>query len=397
MSECEQKNYQQKSEISRFIFLIVLTMGAFGVMGGGLVAPALPAISEAFGTPEEQIGLVLSIYTISAAISLPLIGYFIDSAGRRKVALFCLLLDGLAGLGSTMAASFPVLLIWRFFQGIGVAGLIPVAMTIISDCFAGKNRIRAMGFLTGTISIGAVIIPSLGGLLASVDWRLVFMVYGLSLILGAIFFFKLPETSPQLQKTSLNGLKVHIKSLGAALKRTDIVIILLQSFAVYFFLYTLVTFLPVMLHQYHDLGEIFSGISLSMQGFIAALLASRAGVFADIMSWKSRTFFGFCLIALAFILLPFWPQGSYLVLISMVIFGAGMGILNPTIYNRVTRLPPQNLKGSVISLFNTLKYIGMSLSPLVFSLLLLKFSMHSLFIMAGITAIIWAGSLLYYG
>ncbi len=53
-----------------------------------------------------------------------------------------------------------------------------------------------MGYLTGAISIGAVIIPSLGGFLASIDWRFVFAVYGLSLILGLIFLFKLPETSP---------------------------------------------------------------------------------------------------------------------------------------------------------------------------------------------------------
>lgn len=73
-------------------------MGAFGVMGGGLVAPGLVAIGTAFNAPEEQFGFVLSIYTLSAAISLPIIGYFIDTVRRRRVGLVCLVIDGSAGL-----------------------------------------------------------------------------------------------------------------------------------------------------------------------------------------------------------------------------------------------------------------------------------------------------------
>lgn len=163
-TDAEITNEQRPSKL---LLGMILVMGAFGVMGGGLVAPALPAIGSAFSAPEEQLGLILSIYTISAAISLPVIGYFIDTLGRRRVALFCLALDGIAGLGSILAPGFGILLIWRFLQGIGVAGLIPVAMTIISDLFSGKNKLKVMGFLTGTISVGAVIIPFLGGVLPS--------------------------------------------------------------------------------------------------------------------------------------------------------------------------------------------------------------------------------------
>ncbi len=384
----------QKYQPSKFLLGLILTMGAFGVMGGGLVAPGIPTIGAAFSAPEEQLGLILSVYTISAAVSLPVIGYFIDTLGRRKVALLCLTLDGIAGLGSTLASSFAVLLGWRFLQGIGVAGLIPVAMTIISDCFQDENRLRVMGMLTATISIGAVIIPSLGGALASIDWRLVFSVYSFSLILALAFFFKLPETSASRKNLELRELSNHIRSLLSTLKLKDIRVILLQAFATYFFLYAMVTFLPVFIYLYHGMGEVISGISLSIQGLIGAVFATRANFFAKYLNWQQRTGLGFVLLALSLILLPFWPQESYLIFLSMVIYGSGMGIINPTIYNRVTNLPPEELSGTVISLFNTFKYIGMSASPLVLGLLLIYTSLPTLFVISGIAAAAWAGSVL---
>ena len=388
---------QENKQISGPLLAFIMIMGAFGVMGGGLVAPGLPAIGSAFSAPEEQLGLILSVYTISAAISLPLIGYFIDTVGRRRTALVCLIIDGTAGIGSSLAPTFSILLGWRFLQGIGVAGLIPIAMTVIGDCFQGKKRLKYMGFLTGTISLGAVIIPSLGGFLAAVDWRLVFMVYALSLVLALIFFFKLPETAASTGQISLNKLRQHLVSLFNILKLEKIRLVLLQSFAAYFFLYAMVTFLPVYIFQVHGLGEIFSGLSLSLQGLISAIFASRAGFFAGIIGWRKRTVLGFILIAMAFMLLPFWPEESYLILLSMIIYGSGMGILNPTIYDRITGLPPEKLRGSVISLFNTLKYLGMSSSPLLLGFLLIFFEMQILFFFTGITAALWGIVILIAG
>ena len=64
-----------------------ISYGCFWCNGGGLVAPALPVIGEAFTVSEEKLGLILSVYTILAALSLPLLGYLIDTLGRRKIAL----------------------------------------------------------------------------------------------------------------------------------------------------------------------------------------------------------------------------------------------------------------------------------------------------------------------
>lgn len=383
--------------IPDYIIILVLIMGSFGVMGGGLIAPALPAIAEAFQVSEGNIGLVLSLYTFAAAVSLPFIGYFLDRIGRRKVGLACLFIDGIGGLAIIMAPNFPVLLIMRFLQGIGIAGLIPVAMTIFKDLFVGDKKLKLMGYLTGAISIGAVIIPSLGGFLASIDWRLVFAVYGLSLILGLIFLFKLPETSPlingnsgsQINSEIENSPLEYFKSLLDIFKISKIRNIMIHSLTIYFMLYALITFLPIYLVIGHGFSEFFSGLAISLQGLFSAILSSRASFIAKYLNWRQRSTLGYLLIGICFILLPFWPNSSYLVSLSFIIYGAGMGIVSPTIYNRATELPPPEISGLVISVFNTMKFIGMTLSPFLLGLILIFTELEVIFIGVGIMAFSW--------
>ncbi|MGM0419818.1 MAG: MFS transporter [Bacillota bacterium] len=391
----------EQGSIPDYLIGLILVMGAFGVMGGGLVAPALPSIAAAFSVDESQIGLVLSLYTFAAAISLPFTGYFIDKIGRRKVGLACLFIDGLGGLAIILVSNFSLMLVLRFIQGIGIAGLIPVAMTILKDLFAGKRKLALMGYLTGAISIGAVIIPSLGGFLASQDWRLVFAVYGFSFILGIIFLFKLPETSPRHREGLSEEAKAraeadaedspleYVKSLFGILKIAKIRNIMIHSLTIYFMLYALVTFIPIYLVTGHGFSDIFSGLAISIQGLFSAILASRASFLAEYLNWRQRSSLGYLLIAVCFVLLPFWPEGSYLVSISFIIYGAGMGIVSPTIYNRATELPPVEIAGLVISVFNTMKFIGMTLAPFLLGLILGFTGLEVIFIGVGILALIW--------
>ena len=383
--------------IPDYIIILVLIMGAFGVMGGGLIAPALPAIATAFSVSEGNIGLVLSLYTFAAAVSLPFIGYFLDKIGRRKVGLTCLFIDGIGGLVIILAPNYAILLIMRFLQGIGIAGLIPVAMTIFKDLFVGDEKLKLMGYLTGAISIGAVIIPSLGGFLASIDWRLVFAVYGLSIILGLIFLFKLPETSPLINKDPStesnsdieNSPLEYFKSLLDIFKITKIRDIMIHSLTIYFMLYALITFLPIYLVIGHGFSEFFSGLAISLQGLFGAILSSRASFIAKYLNWRQRSTLGYFLIGVCFLLLPFWPNSSYLVSLSFIIYGTGMGIVSPTIYNRATELPPPEIAGLVISVFNTMKFIGMTLSPFLLGLILIFTELEVIFIGVGIMSFSW--------
>jgi len=367
-------------------------MGAFGVMGGGLVAPGLTTIGDAFDAPEEQIGLILSVYTFAAAVSLPIIGYYIDVVGRKKVGIACLLIDGITGLIIMYSPTFSILLILRFIQGIGIAGLVPVAMTVIGDIFSGDLRLQYMGYLSGTISVGAVLIPLLGGFLATIDWRLVFAAYGFSIALAISLYLFLPETGSRSKKNTVRNSSAleYTRSLLSTLKIKKVRNIMIHSLILFFLLYTLVTYLSLYLIGIHGFDEMFSGLALAAQAFFSAVLASRARFVADYLDWRKRASLGFALISASFVMMPVWPIGSYLVGLSFVLYGVGMGIVSPTIYTRVTRLSPPDLTGSVVAVFNTMKYVGMTLAPVVIGLMLIFLRLTTVFILVGLLSAIWA-------
>ncbi len=381
-----------QGNFSRYMMVILLAMGAFGVMGGGLVAPGLTTIGDAFDAPEEHIGLILSVYTFAAAVSLPIIGYYIDVVGRKKVGIACLLIDGITGLIIMYSPTFSILLILRFIQGIGIAGLVPVAMTVIGDIFSGDLRLQYMGYLSGTISVGAVLIPLLGGFLATIDWRLVFAAYGFSIALAISLYLFLPETGSRSKKNTVRNSSAleYACSLLSTLKIQKVRNIMIHSLILFFFLYTLVTYLSLYLIGIHGFDEMFSGLALAAQAFFSAVLASRARFVADYLDWRKRASLGFALISASFVMMPVWPIGSYLVGLSFVLYGVGMGIVSPTIYTRVTRLSPPDLTGSVVAVFNTMKYVGMTLAPVVIGLMLIFLRLTTVFILVGLLSAIWA-------
>ncbi len=419
MGDIETRLNEEKHP-SKFVVLILLLMGAFGVMGGGLVAPGLPTIGAAFNAPEHQFGLILSIYTLAAAISLPVIGYFIDTVGRKKVGLTCLLIDGITGLTIILSPSFHVLLLLRFIQGIGIAGLVPVGMTIIGDLFSGDKRLQTIGFLSAGIAIAAVIIPLIGGALAALNWKYVFLVYGFSLILAILFYFIIPETkqnkrsenatsfisisdkqsesmnvpsqliNQNVEKTTHSSLKKYLSSLLEALKIKDIRNIIFHSFVLYFLLYGLISYSSTYLMKTHGFDEIFNGIAIAVHALFAALLASRAVIISKYLNWRKRAFLGYIIISLSFLLLPIWPKGSVFVAFSFICYGMGMGIVSPTIYNRVTKLSPPEISGAVIAIFNTMKYLGMTMAPIFIGIILLFSTLDVVFMLMGMICALWA-------
>jgi hypothetical protein len=65
--------------------------------------------------------------------------------------------------------------------GIGVAGMLSLAMLIAADVYKGRESLHAMSRVSMAIAIGSVSAPLIGGGLASLGWNYPFLFYVLSL------------------------------------------------------------------------------------------------------------------------------------------------------------------------------------------------------------------------
>src|SRR5687768_11237843 len=70
----------------------------------------------------------------------------------------------------------PWMIAARVVQGAAAALMMPTSVAIVSSVFPRSRRGTALGVLAGGSAFFAALGPVLGGLLTSIDWRLVFWI-----------------------------------------------------------------------------------------------------------------------------------------------------------------------------------------------------------------------------
>jgi MFS transporter, DHA1 family, multidrug resistance protein len=137
-----------------------------------LYLPALPSLTEGFGAPVSQAQLTLTTLSLAFGISQLFWGPVSDRFGRRPVLLCGLVAYTLASVGCALAASMPLLIVWRTVQGAAMGAGVMSARAIVRDLYTPETGARMMSRgLTGLGLIACICAP-LGGLLADFwGWR----------------------------------------------------------------------------------------------------------------------------------------------------------------------------------------------------------------------------------
>jgi DHA1 family bicyclomycin/chloramphenicol resistance-like MFS transporter len=113
---------------------------------------------------------------LSLAVAPLVYGPVSDRFGRKPVVAFGVALFAVASLACAAAQSLPVLLIFRFVQGIGAAGT-ATTFAIIRDLF-GETAARAkIAAVMVAINVATVIAPTAGAALLTLGgWRLIYAI-----------------------------------------------------------------------------------------------------------------------------------------------------------------------------------------------------------------------------
>ncbi len=164
----------------RYIYSITL----MAIMGVASLTPAFPKIRDHFQITESQVGLLITVFTLPGIFLTLFLGILADRFGRKTILIPSLILFGLAGGLCAVFHDFHMLLILRFFQGIGAASLGSLNVTLIGDIYSGKQRAMAMGFNTSVLSVGTAAYPAIGGVLTMLDWYAPFLLAFLAIPVG---------------------------------------------------------------------------------------------------------------------------------------------------------------------------------------------------------------------
>ena len=151
-----------------------------------IVNVALPAIQRDLHATLAGLQWVVDAYTLVVASLLMLSGALSDRFGRRRVFQIGLVLFTAGSVLCSLSPTIGALVAFRAVQGLGASMLNPVALSIIANAFpAPKDRARAVGIWGAVAGVSLALGPLLGGALTqTVGWRAIFWI-NLPIGLGA--------------------------------------------------------------------------------------------------------------------------------------------------------------------------------------------------------------------
>jgi EmrB/QacA subfamily drug resistance transporter len=160
-------------------------------LDSNVVNVALPVMAKIFNVDREIRWVVLS-YVLPTTALLGAFGALSDVIGRRRISLIGV---GLFILGSILAGtaqSLTQMILYRVLQGIGGSAVGSAILAIATVNFAPHERGRAMAVIGLIAPLGAVVGPSLGGLLiGAFGWPAIFYINVPFGIISFVLIFRL--------------------------------------------------------------------------------------------------------------------------------------------------------------------------------------------------------------
>lgn len=138
---------------------------------------AVPTMSASLGVEPLSLKSVLTSYTLSLAVFIPVSGWMADRFGTKRVFSLAIVVFTLGSLLCAVAVNSPMLVISRIIQGMGGAMMMPVGRIALVRSFPRSEMLRVTTYVIIPALIGPLIGPSLGGAIIHwFSWRIIFLL-----------------------------------------------------------------------------------------------------------------------------------------------------------------------------------------------------------------------------
>ena len=176
----------------RWWALIGASLAVFmAALDSNVVNVALPVMARMFHV-DRQIRWVVLSYILPTVALLGAFGALSDAVGRRRITLAGVTLFILGSVLCGTAQSLPQMVVYRIIQGVGGSAIGSAILAIATVNFAPEERGRAMAVIGLIAPLGAVVGPSLGGLLiGAFGWPAIFYINVPFGIISFLLIFRL--------------------------------------------------------------------------------------------------------------------------------------------------------------------------------------------------------------
>ncbi|MEK5030965.1 MFS transporter [Paenibacillus sp. FSL R7-0302] len=367
-------------------------------LGNSMLLPILPQISKELRISAFQVSMIITVYGLIAILMIPIAGYLSDRFGREIVILPSLLLAALGGAGCVAAAwfftgitAYWIILAGRLVQGIGAAGAFPIVLPFVGDLFKDEKEVsKGLGLIETSNTFGKVLSPILGAYLGALLWYAPFIaipVLCLISFLLVIFLVKQPKTGEQAVKTSLKQFLTGIREILHERGRWLYAIFAIGGICM-FATFGVLFYLSEILESKYNLHGAYKGFVLAVPLALLCLASYGSGKIIGknklLMKWLG---FGGMALLTASTLVTGFNENIYYMVGFLSVSGIGIGVVLPCMDALITEGIEKENRGTITSLYSSMRFIGVALGPPVVSLLMNRGHWTLFGTMAGVGAV----------
>jgi EmrB/QacA subfamily drug resistance transporter len=187
--------------VSKLALLVAATF-FMEFLDATILNTALPRMAQSMGVTPVDLGIGVSLYSLTLAIFILPGAWLVDRFGARAVFTGAIVLFTLSSIGCGLSNSPLAFDVGRAVQGVGGAFMVPVGRLVVLRTTPKTQLLQAVAVLTWPGLTAPLIGPMLGGYLAeNYTWRAIFFVNAPLGLIGALLALAwTPRLPPQPHK-----------------------------------------------------------------------------------------------------------------------------------------------------------------------------------------------------
>jgi predicted MFS family arabinose efflux permease len=336
----------------------------------------------------SEAGLVMGLFGLGSVIGAYFGGKFSDRIGFYKVQVITLFCGGIMFIVLGQIRSYPLICIFTFLLSLVNEAFRPANSTAIASYSKPENRTRSYSLNRLAINLGWALGTSVGGMLASVDYELLFWVDGFTNI-GAsaalLLFLKPVKSNTEKEKKET----IPIQQSAYRDKPYLMFTFLITIFAICFF--QLFTTIPKYFRDHLFMDESFIGYIMALNGLLIVIV--EMVLVYKLEGRRSNLTFvsiGVTICAFSFFALLLPGNAVAVTLTMILLITIGEIVAMPFMASYWTLRSTETNRGQYAALYTMSWGIAQTLGPFLCALLVDFAGFDVLFVVLG-AALLFAG------
>jgi MFS transporter, Spinster family, sphingosine-1-phosphate transporter len=182
------------STVAWFAFAMTVALMICDYASRQVIVSLFPYLKSAWVLSDRQLGMLVSIVSITVALAGIPVALIADRTGRVRSVVLMAAIWSLATISCMFANRYPQMLAARAAVGLGEAGYGSIGAALIASHFPARLRATVLAAFFSAASVGSVLGVLLGGQIAvRWGWQTAFGVVGLPGLLIALLYLKVRD------------------------------------------------------------------------------------------------------------------------------------------------------------------------------------------------------------